>query len=69
MNDTPKLPSALRAMSADDILKFVGTNPRKWAQAFLEIYENSDDDLMNEDWVTIWFERAMEAAIYERTRE
>lgn len=55
------LPS-LRNMSMEQLKRFVGTNPRKWAKAFLEIYEADEDAVMNEDWVTAWFTAAMEAA-------
>ena len=54
---------ALRKMTTPQLLLFVGKDPRKWAQAFLEIYEADDmDTAMSEDWVTEWFAKAMEVA-------
>jgi len=53
----------IHKMTATQLAKWVGKDPRRWAQAFLAIYEGDDSDAaMNEDWVTVWFEKAMEAA-------
>lgn len=53
----------LTKMSNEQLLAYVGKDPRRWAKAFLEIYEaDPSDDALNEDWVTVWFQKAMEVA-------
>lgn len=49
-----------RDMNSPDLLKTLGTDGQKWAEAFCDIYEHSDNDI-SVDWLTTWFANAIEA--------
>ncbi len=49
-------------MTGSQLLDALGTDGKKWAEAFCEIYEQSDPPhTINVDWLTTWFANAIEA--------